>query len=263
MNPTALITGASSGIGKEFARIHAKNGGNLILAARTTRALIDLQKELQASYSIEVAIITIDLSKPDAAQTLYNEVKCKNLSVDILINNAGYGEWGPFAQSANLTQSLMIAVNCTALLELTQLFLPAMIAQKNGKILNVASTASFQPGPYMAVYYATKAFVLSFSEALDFELHTSGISVTALCPGPTQSNFQNVANIGHLPLIAAQKLPSSNSVAAIGYKAMMRGKRIAIPGFMNNLLVWSVRFTPRNFVTAFVARLQQAREKKH
>src|SRR5450759_4294399 len=192
MNRTALITGSSSGIGLELARIHAENGGNLVLVARSKNKLDELKEELENKYNVQVYTIGKDLSLPDSARDVYAELGQQNISVDYLINNAGFGDFGFFAESDWNKQEKMINLNITALAHLTRLFLPDMIKRGDGKILNLASTASFQPGPAMSVYFATKAFVLSFSEAVNNEVRDKGVTVTALCPGSTESGFHAV-----------------------------------------------------------------------
>jgi uncharacterized protein len=232
MNRTALITGSSNGIGYELARVHAEKGDDLVLVARTKSKLDDLKEELEKKFTIKVYTIGKDLSIPGAAKEVYNELKQKEIIVDYLENNAGFGDFGLFAETDWKKQEQMINLNITALAHLTRLFLPDMIRRKSGKILNVASTASFQPGPTMSVYFATKAFVLSFSEAVNNEVRDKGITITALCPGSTESGFHSVAR-GDNTLTENRKLPSSREVAEFGYRAMMKGKAIAIPGLKN------------------------------
>lgn len=254
-----LITGASGGIGLEFAKICAQNKQNLILVARSKNQLETLAEELRKSHGIEVVVLPIDLSNPASPQQLYQETLTRELSVNVLINNAGFGDHGIFAKSEWNKQQEMIQLNITALAELTHLFLPRMIANQNGKILNVASTAGFQPGPLMAVYYATKAFVLSFSEALAEELQGTGVSVTALCPGPTNSGFQKAANMDNIALFKVLSPPSSREVAEYGFEALNQGQAVAIHGALNKLVVQSLRFTPRKLVLKMVRKLQEKR----
>jgi len=259
MSKTALITGASNGIGYELARIHAEKGGNLVLVARSKDKLDVLKKELEEKHKVRVITIGKDLSLTGSASEVYDELEQNSISVDYLINNAGLGDFGFFAESDWKKQETMINLNITALTHFTRLYLPEMIRRGNGKILNLASTASFQPGPTMAVYFATKAYVLSFSEAISNEVRDKGISVTALCPGSTESGFQAAAIEGKMPL-KARKKPSSRQVAEYGYKAMIRGKTVAIHGLKNIIIATSIRFIPRFLVTTAARKIQ---EKKH
>ncbi len=254
MKKTALITGASSGIGLELAKIHASKGDNLVLVARSTNKLEDLKKELEPKHGISVYIIGKDLSKLNSAAEVYDELKGQKIAIDYLINNAGFGDSGFFFDSNWEKQEQMINLNITTLTHFTRLFLKDMVERKNGKILNIASTASFQPGPTMAVYCATKSYVLSFSEAINNEVKDFGVTVTALCPGATTSGFQAAASLEGSNLFEGKKLPTSQEVARYGYKAMMKGKAVAIHGFMNSLMANSVRFTPRAIVVK-IARM--------
>ena len=255
MNKTALITGASSGLGKEFARIHASKGGDLVLVARSKDKLDELKSDLQKQYGVSVYVIVKDLSDQYAPKAVYDELKGKKIQVDYLINNAGFGDFGLFAETDWEKQLEMINLNVTCLTYLTRLFLPDMIENKDGKILNIASTAAFQPGPTMSVYFATKAFVLSFSEAIANELKGTGVTVTALCPGATATGFKAAAALGESNLFKGNQIATSNEVAEFGYSSMMEGKTVVIPGLLNNLLVQSVRFAPRNIV-ASIARMK-------
>jgi short-subunit dehydrogenase len=252
---TALITGASSGIGLELAKIHAQKGDNLVLVARSEQKLNDLKKELENQYNITVTVVALDLSNPESASQLFALTEEHHIKVDYLINNAGFGDFEEFSKSDLNKAQQMIDLNISSLTILTKLYLDGMLKRKSGKIMQLASTASFQPGPLMAVYYATKHYVLAFSEAIAEELKGSGVTVTALCPGPTASGFQNAADLGESKLVKDKKLPTSAEVAKYGYKAMMKGKRVAIHGFQNKLMAFSVRFTPRSWVTALVKKL--------
>jgi short-subunit dehydrogenase len=256
MNKTALITGASNGIGYELAKIHASKHDNLIIVARSKNKLDDLKNELEQKHNISVYTIGKDLSLPGAAKEVFDEVKNKAMTVDYLVNNAGFGDYGLFAESDWNKQEQMINLNITTLAHLTHLFLPDMICRRSGRILNVASTASFQPGPTMSIYFATKAFVLSFSEAVNNEVNEHGITVTALCPGATHSGFQAAASMQDSKLFAGNNFPSSREVAEFGYKAMMKGKAVAIHGFRNTLLANSVRFAPRSLVVRMARQMQ-------
>jgi short-subunit dehydrogenase len=256
MNKTALITGASGGIGLELARIHAANGDDLVLVARTGSKLEELKTELVQKYNVQVYNIEKDLSVKDAGRDVYEEVKRKGISVNYLINNAGFGDFGFFADSNWDKQEKMINLNITALVQLTRLFLPGMIERGEGKILNVASTAAFQPGPTMSVYFATKAFVLSFSEAINNEVRDKGITVTALCPGSTDTAFHAVV-MDDPKLVNERKMVSAKEVAEFGYDAMIKRKPVAIPGLKNSLMSFAVRFFPRGFIVKMVRRIQE------
>lgn len=254
-NKTALITGASSGIGYELALVHAATGGNLVLVARREDRLLEIQKEIEHTFKVKVSVIALDLSKPDAATKLYQSTKHQGISVDYLINNAGFGDVGPFSETSWEKEASMIDLNIKALTHLTKVYLPEMLERKNGRIMNVASTAAFLPGPLMAIYYATKHYVFAFSEALASELQGTGVSVTALCPGITKSEFQEVANLNTSRMGRFLKVATSKEVAVYGYKKMLKGKVVAIHGAMNKLVALSVRFTPRSFARAMVKKL--------
>lgn len=245
----ALITGASSGIGLELAKIHAEKGGDLVLVARNFSKLMELKLELEQKYKVNIHLIGKDLSLPGAVAEVYEELKKLNIPVNYLINNAGFGDFGFFVDSQWQKQEQMIQLNIVALTHFTMLFAQEMVKNGKGKIMNVASTAAFQSGPTMAVYFATKAFVLSFSEAIQNELIEKGITVTTLCPGPTISGFQQAASMQNSRLFKSNNLPDAREIAEFGYKAMIKGDNIAVHGFMNNLLVKSVGFLPRNMVT--------------
>lgn len=260
MKKTALITGSSGGIGYEFAHIFAKEGYNLVLVARSQDKLVNLKQELEA-LGAEVYIIAKDLSKPIAPQEVFDEVKNADIKIDVLVNNAGLGDFGQFAQSDIAKIDTMIELNINALTKLTRLFLPEMIERKSGKILNVASLGSFQPGPLMAVYYASKAYVLSFSEAISRELKGTGVTVTALCPGPTKTNFQDAANLGMSGLFVNLQVADAKSVAEFGYKKIKKGKVIAVPGFFNKIAAVGVRLLPRRFIRNMVYNIQKQRDK--
>ncbi len=256
MKKTALITGASSGIGLELARIHASKGDDLVLVARNQTKLETIKLELKKKYKVTILNIVKDLSDPNAAQTVFDETQEKGIQIDFLVNNAGFGDYGMFYETHWEKENTMIALNITALTQFTKLYLKEMVKRDDGKIMNVASTAAFQPGPTMAVYYATKAYVLHFSEAIANELKDKKITITALCPGATESGFQSVAQMEESKLVKGKKLPSSRAVALYGYKAMMKGKTVAIHGIMNRMLANSVRFMPRKIVTAVTRNIQ-------
>jgi short-subunit dehydrogenase len=253
---TALITGASSGIGLEFARVFAREKNNLVLVARSKDKLTQLADELKKQYAVDVEVIVADLSKMDQVQMIYDVCKAGNIEIEYLVNNAGFGDFGFFAENDWTKAEQMIDVNIKALTKLCRLYLPDMIARKSGKILNVASTAAFQPGPTMAVYYASKSYVLFLSEALYNELKGTGVNVTCLCPGPTESGFTQAASMEESNLFKNKKVPSSADVAEFGYKAMMKNKMTVVHGFVNNILVNASRFTPRKMVLAITRKIQ-------
>ena len=259
MKKTALITGSTSGIGYELAYIHAKQGGSIVLVARSKDKLEQIKKDLENNYNINAYVIEKDLSIKDSAKDVYDEIMKNNITVDYLINNAGFGDFGFFNDSDWGKLERMINLNITALTQLTKLFISDMIKQGSGRILNVASTAAFQPGPTMAVYYATKAYVLSFSEAINNEVSSNGITVTTLCPGPTKSGFQKVASLQESRLVKGRILATSKEVAEYGYNAMLKGKSVAIPGIVNYLMANSVRFFPRSAVLKVARFIQDKR----
>lgn len=256
MKNTALITGASNGIGLELARVHASKGGDLVLVARNKAKLAELKTELESQYKVSVYLIEKDLSVPNSAQEVYDETGKQNIQIDYLINNAGFGDFGMFVETDWNKEVQMINLNITTLTQFTKLYLQDMVKRGAGKIMNVASTAAFQSGPTMAVYYATKAYVLSFSEAVDNEMRGKGVSITTLCPGATESGFQAVAAMEESNLVKGKKLPTSKEVAEYGYAAMMKGKTVAIHGLMNYLMANSVRFVPRALVVQLTRKIQ-------
>ena len=247
---TALITGASGGIGYELAKLFAQDRYNVVLVARSAPKLAQFADELQHQFSISAKSIALDLTAAPAPQFLFDQLQREGIAVDILVNNAGYGVLGEFAK-VSLEESLgQIQLNVTALTHLTKLFLGPMIERHSGKIMNVGSTAGFQPGPLMAVYYATKAYVISFSEALANELKGSGVTVTCLCPGPTDTGLTARAGTGNTVLFKKMRPMDAKTVARDGYRGLMAGKTIVISGFRNWLLAETVRFSPRKLVTA-------------
>jgi short-subunit dehydrogenase len=248
--PVTLITGASAGLGVEFARQCAKRGEPLALAARRRERMEVLGTELGG----EVHIFAADLAREGAAASLIAELEAEGLSVGTLINNAGFGLGGKFADRPLARLSEMIELNVRALTELCHLVLPAMRERGTGAILNVASTAAFQPGPNMAVYYATKAYVLSFSEALHHEMKDSGIRVSALCPGPTHSEFSDVAD-SHSPTLERMKMPAAPVVAA-GLDGLDRNKAVVIPGFRNKVGAQASRLLPRSTMRNIIGRIK-------
>jgi len=259
MRPTALITGASSGIGSDLARLFARDGHDVVLTARSEGKLRELGAQLEKEFGITATVIVADLVQPEAPRQIAERLVAKSINIDALVNNAGFGVIGPFEKTDLSAELEMIQVNVVALTHLTKLLLPGMVSRKRGRILNLASTAAFQPGPLMAVYYATKAFVLSFSEAIADELRDTGVTVTALCPGPTATGFSDAAGMNETRLFTLMKPMSSMEVAERGYEAMKQGRRVAVSGMMNRMLVQSIRVTPRRMVTAIVRRLQETR----
>jgi uncharacterized protein len=256
----ALITGASGGIGLELAKIHASKGDDLVLVARSKDKLDALKAELESKFKVSVYVIKKDLSKENSAQEVFEETEKQALNIDYLINNAGFGDYGSFIETDGNKEQQMLQLNISSLTHFSKLYLPEMVKRKNGKVMNVASTAAFQPGPFMAVYFATKAYVLSFSEAINEELKGTGVTVTALCPGPTESGFISVAAMSESPLVKDRKLPSSLSVAEFAYRAMMKGKAVAVHGLLNKILACSVRFTPRFLVVKIIKTLQEIKD---
>jgi hypothetical protein len=254
--PVALVTGASSGIGRELCRVLARERHDVILVARREPELRTVADELRQQFGATCTVITADLSKRDGPQMVYDAVSAAGLSVDVLVNNAGFGGFGRFVETSADEERRMLAVNVVALTELTKLFLPPMTERGHGRVLNLASTAAFQPGPFMAIYYASKAYVLSFTEALAEELAGTGVTATALCPGVVPSGFQDAAGLhGDQPLLRSPAVKSADYVAQAGYDGMVRGRRVVIPGALNKVGVQSLRIAPRRAVVAMVRRL--------
>ncbi len=255
---TALITGASAGLGREFARLAASDGHDVVLVARRKERLQELAAELERAHGVRSLVIDADLGDRSAARTIVEHLDAAGVVVDFLINNAGFGSHGPYAEADFARQSEMVDVNVRALMELCHRLLPGMLARRSGRILNVASLAGFVPGPYMATYYATKAFVLSFTEALAAELRGTGVTATASCPGPVATEFGAVANSDRSNLFRAGGA-AAVSVAKHGYRAMLAGKVVAVPGFMNWLTTLIVRLAPRAAVRSGTTYLNQKR----
>lgn len=244
----ALVTGASSGIGEELSRLFAADGIPLVLVARRKEKLELLAEELRQRHGIEVQVFACDLAVPQSSAAVFDFCTQHGLYIRYLVNNAGFGDYGPFAESDPLKQQQMVEVNIGALTLLSRYFLPEMLSSRNGRILQVASMAAFLPGPLMAVYYATKAYVLHFSEALSAETAGSGVTVTALCPGPAVSGFYDAAGMNGIRLFELRKVPSSRKVAAYGYRAMMCGTRVAVYDRGNAFMASLVGFFPRGWV---------------
>ncbi len=256
---TALITGASSGIGLELAHLFAQDGYRLVLVARNRAALRLLGDDLQSRYGITVRIAPKDLAHPASPDELYQELQESGIMLDVLVNNAGFGATGSFLKTNWNDESEMLQVNIAALTHLTKLFLP-QIRAREGKLLNVASAAAFLPGPFMSVYYASKAYVLSFTEAVAEEMIGTGVTVTCLCPGPVKTNFQKRAYVQDTKMANNPLLVDVRAVARIGYEGMKQGKRIVIPGWKTRLLINGTRFAPRNLLTKVVRKMQEKRE---
>jgi uncharacterized protein len=254
--PTALVTGASGGIGEALARELAARHHDLVLVARSESALGALADELATAHSIRTTALVADLGVPRAGRALAHQVAGAGCTVDVLVNNAGFADYGPFAESDLDTIMGMIDLNIGTLTELTHLFLPDMVSRRRGRVLNVASTAAFMPGPLMAVYYATKAYVLSFSEAVAHELDGTGVTMTALCPGPTGTGFQARADMGDSKLVKDKDIMSADEVARTGVDALLAGRTVVVPGLANRLQALSPRFLPRRLVPGIVARAQ-------
>jgi short-subunit dehydrogenase len=251
---TALITGASSGLGTEYAKLFAADEHDLVLVARRRERLEALARELESSRGVKAHVIAADLSAPGAPARIAEEVARLGLQIDFLVNNAGFGARGAFAELEPARELEMIQVNITALVALTRALLPAMIERRRGRILNIGSTAGFTPGPFMAVYYASKAFVNSFSEALSYELRGTGVTATLSCPGATATEFAEVAGSARSVLFRLGAAPAA-TVAREGYRAMMQGKPMVIHGLKNKLTVQSLRLSPRALARAIAASL--------
>lgn len=257
--PIALVTGASSGLGLELATLLARDRHDLVLVARSRERLEEIGKGLREEFGATATVVARDLADPEAPREIVQELESRGLAIDVLVNNAGLGVYGFFAKTSLAKELGMIQVNLVAVTELAKRLLPPMLQRRRGRILNVASTAAFQPGPLMAVYYATKAYVLSFSEALANETAGTGVTVTALCPGPTLTEFQKQAGLEETRLFRSPLVLDAATVALAGYRGMMRGKRVVIPGVGNKLLVRAVRFSPRRLVTAVARQIQETR----
>ena len=243
----ALITGGSVGIGAALADVFAGQGHDLILVSRTREKLEARGRAIHDKFAVDVVCLPEDLTDPQGARRLHEAVKGRGLHVDYLVNNAGVGLYGKFATTDLYAELKMIQLNVTSLVSLTKRFLPHMIERRSGRILNVASTAAFVPGPWMSVYYATKAFVLSFSQAIDYELKVNGITVTTLCPGPTESEFKVRAGSQRSRLFEAFVMDAPR-VARVGYDAMMKGKPVAVPGLRNKMIPIAARLIPRPII---------------
>jgi short-subunit dehydrogenase len=252
---TALITGASSGIGCELAKLFAADKSNVVLVARRQEKLDQLATELRREYGVQVRVLARDLADPDSPPAIFDALAAAGVTVDVVVNNAGFGAAGSVAELPLEKQRDMVEVNVAALTQLTRLFLPGMMERRSGGIFNVGSTAGFQPGPYMAVYYATKAYVLSFTEALAEEVIGTGVRVTCLTPGPTATEFAAAANL-EKKLLFRMGTADVRTVAQAGYRGFRRGRLLVIPGPTNKLGALAVRFVPRAWVRKVTKRLQ-------
>jgi len=246
---TVLITGGSGGIGYELAKLFARDHHNLILVARSAEKLAQVANELQG-YGVTVKTVTLDLAEGPAPKFLFDQLQREGIAVDILINNAGFGAFGEFAQMHHQEILGQINLNIMALTQLTRYFVQPMLSRRHGRIMNVASTAGFQPGPLMAVYYASKAYVISFSEAITNELRDSGVTVTCFCPGATHTGFAARAGNNNSRLFKKMGAMSAEKVALDGYRAVMEGRTLAISGMHNWITAQSTRIAPRRVVTA-------------
>jgi uncharacterized protein len=255
-----LITGASTGIGRALAEVFAEHGHDLILVARNREKLQACAIELEQKHKVKVAWFTEDLSEPGGPGRVHRSVSAEGLEVDILVNNAGAGLYGQFVNTELNAELKMIQLNVAVVAELTKRFLPGMVQNQHGRILNVASTAAFVPGPWMSVYYATKAFVLSFSEAIAYELRPKGVTVTTLCPGPTESEFQVRSGSQRSRLFEAF-LMDAPTVARAGYNGTMQGQTVVIPGLRNKLIPVAARLIPRPMMAALSHRAARPSEK--
>lgn len=253
-----LITGASSGFGIDFANIFAESGCNLVLVARRVEPMNELKQKLESAYKIKVEVISMDLSKKDSPVALYNAVKSKNIQVDALINNAGFGIYGEFVSAPWEDEEKQLMVDVVNLMHLTKLYLKDMVAKNFGYLLNISSIGGYQPSPLYASYSAGKSYVLNFTEALNYELRNTNVKVSTLAPGVTRTGFQSTA-AKDKPLSLYQKLSmmESRPVAEIGVKGLMKGIPSVLPGFMNKLSIFSLRFTPRRIMAFMVYHLMR------
>ncbi len=256
MGKTALITGASSGIGHELALLFARDGFDCVITARRLDRLEALAERLRREHKVRVSVIVADLAEQGSPDRIFSAVEAAGMEIAVLVNNAGFPTFGHFVDLDTHTELDELQVNVVALTHLTKLFLPGMIARRDGRILNVASTAAFEPGPLMAVYYASKAYVLSFSQALGNELAGTGVSVTTLCPGITRTGFQAAGAMEDSRLVQG-RMADAASVALAGYRGVMARKSVVIPGFANKLVPLAVRLAPRSVVTRMVRRAQE------
>ncbi len=251
----AVITGASTGIGREFANICASHGYDLVLVARSRQTLEEVASTIREKTGRAVRVIALDLAAVDAPPKLRDSLSAISSDIEILVNNAGFGLTGFFAELDTSQQMEMVYLNMGALTHLTRLFLPSMLAKRKGYVLNIASTAAFQPGPLMAVYFATKAYVVSLSEALHNEARDKGVVVTTLCPGATRTEFQTRAGMGSSKLFTGPNVMDARTVAEIGFRAMKGGESLVVAGRLNALMVFLTRFAPRQLAASMARKL--------
>ncbi|MBN1864268.1 MAG: SDR family oxidoreductase [Victivallales bacterium] len=259
MKGCALITGASSGIGRVLLEHFAADGIDMVITARDVAALTKAAEDIRRRHDVAVFVIPADLSIPGESARLHKEISSRDIQIAYLVNNAGFGNYGLFQEADAEKIDAIVQVNVASLVSLTRLFLPAMVSEGRGKILQVASVAAFQPGPLMAVYYATKAFVLSFSEAVSEELRGTGVSMTCLCPGPVVTQFAKRANFNHSRLFQKNHAASAEDVARYAYRAMLKGKTVAVHGLGNRIIAFANRLLPRKTVVRLVRFVQEKR----
>ncbi|MFG0330054.1 MAG: SDR family NAD(P)-dependent oxidoreductase [Phycisphaerales bacterium] len=255
--PAALVTGASRGLGRELARLFAADGHDLVITARDESDLNGLAVELQQEHGSQVFVMPVDLAATTGAEELVDWIERERVTIEWLVNNAGFGTYGPFVETDLDDTLAMLRLNIIALTELTRRLVPGMIERGAGGVMNVASTAAFQPGPLMAGYYASKAFVLHFTEALAEELRDTPLRVSAFCPGPTETDFQRRAKMQKSKLVEGRGMMDAAKAARIGYDGLMNGRRVVVPGAMNRMMAQSNRFAPRRLVTKIVRRIQE------
>jgi uncharacterized protein len=255
--PTAVVTGASTGLGREFACLCAEDGYDVVLISRSSPQLEELAAQIRQITGLAARVIVKDLSIPHAPSEVFDELTSAGVQIEVLINNAGFGLVGRFWELDEEQQMQMVQLNVGALTHLTRLFLPGFVQRRRGRILNVASTAAFQPGPLMAVYYATKAYVISFSEAVHNEARDYGVTVTALCPGPTKTEFDKRAGSTKTKLFKSKNVMDAVEVAKIGMTAMKQGKPLVIAGRVNAAMAFLTRFAPRQFTASMARRFQE------
>ena len=255
----ALVTGASSGLGIWYSRVLAEDGYDIVTVARRESALLEQKEILEREYGINVTVYAKDLSEPTAVDEIYEFCLQRGIEIHTLINNAGFGDFGKFNERNLKKQTDMIAVNVTALTALTHKFMKGMIERGDGYILNVASIAGFEPGPLMSVYYATKAYVISFTEAISVELKGTGVNILALCPGPTDTGFEDAASAKSSGLFKNMKVASAEKVVRYSYRKLKKGRVLVIQGFVNKLVPFASRFVPRAFMRKCVYKVMKAR----
>ena len=255
MRKTALITGASGGLGLEFSRIYAREGYDLIVVARSEGKLYKLKSELETQYGCSVWPLAQDLSQPDAAYEVFNYTLEKNIIIDVLVNNAGFGDFGNFWEVDAQRQTDLLQVNIMALVQLTRYFLPGMVERGRGSVLNMSSVAAFSAGPRMCLYYASKEFVRCFSEAVAEELHGTGVTMTALCPGPTATGFEQAAQMKNSHMFSMFKPASAKTVAEAGFRAVQKGKTLCYYGWPTHAVNIAARLLPRSVCRKFMMKV--------